>query len=56
MNEKELQEFLKMVTPMLKELPQEEIEKQLNEIDMSAEEKEQFLQVILLLKENDGIS
>lgn len=55
MNEQELQEFLKMVTPMLKALPEEEIRKQLNEIeDMSEEEREQFLKVILLLKEEEG--
>lgn len=54
MNEKELQEFLKMVTPMLKELPEDEIRRQLNEIDMTRDEREQFLKVILLLKEEDS--
>ena len=53
MNEDELKEFLKMVTPMLKELPEDEIKKQLEAIDISDDEKEELLRVILLLKEED---
>lgn len=53
MNEEELQEFLKMVTPMLKELPDDEIQKQLDEIDMSEEERENFFKVLTMLKEQE---
>ena len=54
MDEKELQEFLKMVAPMLKELSDDEIKNQLNEIDMSDDEKEKFLNIIQLLKEEEN--
>lgn len=53
MKEDELKEFLKMVTPMLKELPEDEIKKQLLSIDISENEREELLTVILLLKEED---
>jgi len=54
MDEKELQEFLKMVTPMLKELSEDEIRNQLNEIDMTGDEKEKFLNIIMILKEDEN--
>ncbi len=53
MNEEELNEFLKMVVPMLKELPNEEIENQLNQIDMTQEERENFYNMIMVLKEQE---
>mgnify|MGYP003571693180 CR=1 FL=1 len=53
MSEEELQEFLKMVVPMLKELPEEEIQHQLDQIDMTPEERENFYQMITVLKEQE---
>ena len=54
MDEKEINEFMKMVLPALKELPEEEIRNQIGQIDeMSDEEKEQFINIILMLKEQD---
>ncbi|WP_419770891.1 MAG: hypothetical protein ACNI3C_03640 [Candidatus Marinarcus sp.] len=52
MNEKDIKEFLTMVMPMLKDLPEEEIIENINNIpDMSEEERAKFIQAILLLKE-----
>ena len=52
MTEQEIKEFLEMVMPMLKDLPQEEIVENINNIPgMSEEEREKFIQVILALKE-----
>jgi hypothetical protein len=54
MNENEIKEFLEMVMPMLKDLPQEEIIENINNIpDMSQEEREKFIQAILALKEEN---
>lgn len=54
MNEEELNEFLKMVVPVLKDLPEEEIRSQINEInDMPDEEKEKFIDIILMFKEKN---
>jgi hypothetical protein len=54
MNDKEIKEFLEMVMPMLKDLPQEEIIENINNIPgMSDEEREKFIQVIMALKEDN---
>jgi formate dehydrogenase maturation protein FdhE len=48
----EINEFLKMVMPALKELPKEEIIENINNIPgMSDEEREKFIEAILALKE-----
>jgi formate dehydrogenase maturation protein FdhE len=55
MNENEIKEFLNRVLPMLKELPNEEIIENINNIpDMSNEEREKFIQAILSLKEEEN--
>lgn len=54
MDDKEIKEFLEMVMPMLKDLPQEEIIENINNIPgMSDEEREKFIQVIMALKEDN---
>jgi hypothetical protein len=54
MNDKEIKEFLEMVMPMLKDLPQEEIIENINNIPgMSDEERERFIQAIMALKEDN---
>ncbi|AXH14742.1 hypothetical protein AMYT_1156 [Malaciobacter mytili LMG 24559] len=54
MNENDINEFMKMVIPMLKELSKEEIEGQINSIDnMKEEEKQKFIDAISLLKETE---
>ncbi|MDD2639894.1 MAG: hypothetical protein PHS65_02770 [Arcobacteraceae bacterium] len=55
MNENEIKEFLNRVLPMLKELPNEEIIENINNIpDMSNEEREKFIKAILSLKEEEN--
>ncbi len=54
MNKNELKAFLEIITPMLKELPKEEIKKQLDSIDMSDQERADFLKVILALKDENN--
>lgn len=52
MNEKEINEFLEMVKPMLAALPKEEIMENINNIPgMSDEERALFIEAILALKE-----
>lgn len=55
MTEKEIKDFLEMVKPMLVALPKEEIIENINNIpDMSDEEREKFIQMLLLLKEEEA--
>lgn len=54
MNEKEINEFLEMVKPMLAALPKEEIMENINNIPgMSDEERALFIEAILALKEEE---
>lgn len=54
MNENELKAFLDLAAPMLKELPKDEIIKQLNRIDMTEDERAEFLKVIFALKDEEN--
>lgn len=54
MNEDEIKEFLKIVMPMLKDLPKEEIVENINNIPkMSEDEREYFIKAIMALKEQN---
>lgn len=53
MEDEELKSFLNMATPMLCELSDEEIQRQLDYIDMSDEERAHFYKVLMVLREEE---